>query len=199
MDNAVAAPVLPDVTDLVIWARKGDHAAYSKLVERYKDSLYRLAVRILGRPADAEDAVQEAFIKAYIQLDSYRSEYSFYTWVSTILTNTCYSALRARDWHVGSAPNQLLEGLRSVDAFGDPEAAALLRSRDEILQRALHALPEKYSRILLLRYWSDLSYQEVAEATDQSMGAVKTQIRRATLLLRDLLAGGHMDPALETS
>jgi RNA polymerase sigma-70 factor, ECF subfamily len=185
------------VAQLVRHAAKGDQRAYSQLVERYKDSLYRLALRILRRPADAEDAVQEAFIKAYVHLDSYQDTYSFYTWIAAILTNVCYSALRARDWHVGSMPDQLLLGLRSVDSLEAPEMAALVRSRDELLSRAIRALPEKYARILVLRYWSDLSYQEVADATSQSLGAVKTQLRRATILLRESLAPRRLDLAPE--
>jgi RNA polymerase sigma-70 factor (ECF subfamily) len=178
-------------------ARNGNHTAYTQIVERYKDSLYRLALRILKRPDDAEDAVQEAFIKAYIHLDSYSEAYRFYTWIAAILTNVCYSSLRARDWHVGAMPDQLLQGLRSMNHQEDPEMSALLRSRDELLKRAIGTLPEKYGRILVLRYWSDLSYQEVAEATNQSLGAVKTQLRRATILLRESLAHRRLDLAPE--
>jgi RNA polymerase sigma-70 factor (ECF subfamily) len=178
---------------LVALAAQGDHRAYGALVEFYKDSLYGLALRILRRPADAEDAVQEAFIKAYVHIDSYRDAYSFYTWISTILTNICYSTLRARDWHVAPMPDQLLRAIRVVDQKEDPEMAILLHSRDETIRRALEALPEKYHRILMLRYWSDLSYQEVADATGQTLGAVKTQIRRATILLREALGGRRPD------
>lgn len=184
---------------LVRLAVRGDHFAYSELVERYKDSLYRLATHILRRPADAEDAVQEAFIKAYVHLESYREEYSFYTWISTILTNFCYSTLRARDWQVAVMPDRLLQAIRVVDRLEDPETAALLVSRDEVLRHAIRGLPEKYSRILVLRYWSDLTYQEVADVTQQSLGAVKTQIHRATILLREALAGTRIDLVMDAS
>ena len=183
--------------ELVSQARRGDHAAYSQLVDRYKDSLYRLALRLMRRPTDAEDAVQEAFIKAYVHLDSFDDRYSFYTWLSTILSNLCYSTMRTRDWRVGTASDQVLYGLKSVDVGMHPEAAALLRSRDDLVRYAIMALPEKYARILVLRYWNDLSYQEVADLTNQSLGAVKTQIRRATMLLRETLAGQWSDLALD--
>ena len=193
MTLASTEEVRAETRRLVALAVQGDHRAYGRLVEFYKDSLYGLALRILRRPADAEDAVQEAFIKAYVHIDSYSDAYSFYTWISTILSNICYSTLRARDWRVAPMPDQLLQAIRVVDRKEDPEMAILLQSRDETLRRALEALPDKYRRILLLRYWSDLSYQEVADATDQTLGAVKTQIRRATLLLRQSLAGRHME------
>jgi RNA polymerase sigma-70 factor (ECF subfamily) len=186
-----------EVQDLVLRARAGDHVAYSTLVDRYKDSLFRLAFKILRRDADAEDAVQEAFIKAYVHLDSYDSHYSFYTWLSTILSNVCFSAMRARDWKLIPVSDQLLHGLRSADPALHPEASALVQSRDDLLRHAIVALPEKYARILILRYWSDLSYQEVATATDQSLGAVKTQIRRATSMLREALDGFQADLAPE--
>jgi RNA polymerase sigma-70 factor (ECF subfamily) len=186
-----------ETLELVGRARTGDQAAYSQLVDRYKESLYRLGLRILKRPSDAEDAVQEAFIKAYVHLDSFDDRYSFYTWIATILTNVCYSTMRARDWRVGTASDQVIYGLRTSDSAMHPEQAALLQSRDGLVRDAIMALPEKYARILILRYWNDLSYQEVAEATNQSLGAVKTQIRRATILLRDSLAVHRSDLAPE--
>ena len=188
-----------EVKLLVARARSGDHSAYSSLVNRYKESMFRLAFKLLRREADAEDAVQEAFIKAYVHLDSYDESYSFYTWISKILSNVCFSAMRARDWRVSPASDQLLQGLRVADPAMHPEAFALVQSRDDLLRRAISGLPEKYARILILRYWSDLSYQEVADATNQSLGAVKTQIRRATLMLREALDGFQGDLALGSS
>lgn len=181
------------VRHLVALAVGGDHHAYAELVERYKHSLFRLAIRILRRTDDAEDAVQEAFIKAYVHLESYRDSYAFYTWISAILTNICYSTLRARDWQVAPMSNQLVEAVRAVDPLDDPETAALVQSRDEVLRRAIAGLPEKYGRILVLRYLSELSYQEVADVTGQSLGAVKTQVRRATILLRETLLNAPVD------
>ncbi len=191
MTAASSDVVVPDIRGLVRLATNGDHAAYTRIVEHYKGSLYGAALRILKRPADAEDAVQEAFIKAYVHLDSYDERYSFYTWIVTILNNVCYSTLRARDWHVAPMPDTLLHVIRVVDRRDEPEMAALLKSRDEVLESAIHTLPEKYSRVLTLRYWSDLSYQEVADATGLTLATVKTQIHRATLLLREALAGTY--------
>lgn len=185
--------------ELVEGARRGDQQAYAALVEAHKQSLYHVALGILRSPSDAEDAVQEAFIKAYVHLDSYQESYRFFTWIAAILNNVCFSALRARDWHVAPMSDEMFSALRSSDYLGQPEDAALVRSRDELLKRAIVALPEKYATILLMRYWSDLSYQEVAEATDQSLGAVKTQLRRAKLLLKESLKQGLADLTLETA
>ncbi|HZT97866.1 MAG TPA: sigma-70 family RNA polymerase sigma factor [Chloroflexota bacterium] len=196
MSSPTTESARSEVRRLVSLATEGDHAAYARLVEHYRESLFGLALRILRRGPEAEDAVQEAFIKAYVHLDSYDDSYSFYTWISAILTNVCYSTLRARDWQVASMPDGLLRVMRAVDRREDPELSLLLASRNEVLRAALHALPEKYREVLTLRYWSDLSYQEVADATGLTLGAVKTQIRRATLMLRETLMG--MGPELLT-
>src|SRR6266516_7034649 len=81
---------------LIAAARQGDHAAYGELVERYQAAIYRLAYRILQRRADAEDAAQEAFVRAYVHLDSYNSRFRFYTWLAAITSHYCYRLLRQR-------------------------------------------------------------------------------------------------------
>ena len=91
---------LPGLSDeeLVGRAQRSDHAAYREMVERYKDAGYRVGLQILRHPSDAEDALQEAFIKAYVHLDSYNPKYRFYTWFSTIVRTVALSHLRARYW-----------------------------------------------------------------------------------------------------
>jgi RNA polymerase sigma-70 factor (ECF subfamily) len=168
--------------DLIRRARSADHAAYTEIVDRYKASGYRLALQLLQQPADAEDALQEAFIKAYVYLDSYSSKYRFYTWFSTIVRNVALSHLRARDWLVTPLSEDLLTPARTM-VEESPELAALASSRADIVREAVDVLPERYRRVLVLRYWHDLSYEEIASVTQQSLGAVKTQIRRAKILL----------------
>lgn len=159
----------------------------------HKDALYFMALGILKGPSDAEDAVQEAFIKAYVHIDSYQDRFRFSTWIAAILNNVCLSTLRARDWHVATMSDEVMSAVRSTDYLAQPERAALIKSRDELLNMAVSALPEKYASILLMRYWSDLSYQEVADATQQSLGAVKTQLRRAKHMLKESLEPGRAD------
>src|SRR5437588_2005535 len=94
--------------ELIERSRASDHAAYRELVNRYKNAGYRVALRILHHPSDAEDALQEAFIKAYVYLDSYRPEYRFYTWFSAIIRNVALSHLRARDWYVTPLDDEMV-------------------------------------------------------------------------------------------
>lgn len=168
--------------ELIARAKASDHGAYSEIVDRYKDSAYRLALQILRNPADAEDVLQEAFIKAYIYLDSYSPRYRFYTWFSTIVRNVALSHLKARDWLITPLSDELVLPVRSV-VQDSPELAALAASRADVVREAVSVLPERYRRVLVLRYWHDLTYEEIAAVTQQSLGAVKTQIHRAKALL----------------
>lgn len=172
---------LPD-DELILRARAADHAAYREIVDRYKDAAYRLALQILRHPSDAEDVLQEAFTKAYVYLDSYSTRYRFYTWFSTIVRNVALSHLKTRDWLVSPLSEETVLPVRSL-VEESPELAALAASRADMVREAVAVLPERYRRVLVLRYWHDLSYEEIAGVTQQSLGAVKTQIHRAKLLL----------------
>lgn len=168
--------------ELILLARKSDHAAYRELVNRYKDAGYRVALQVLRHPSDAEDALQEAFIKAYIYLYSYSPTYRFYTWFAAVVRNVALSHLKARDWFVLPLDEVMVLPVRSA-LEESPELAALASSRHEMVREAVNVLPERYRRVLVLRYWHDLSYDEIAGVTEQSLAAVKTQLFRAKALL----------------
>lgn len=171
--------------DLLAAARNGDHAAYADLVERYQAAVYRLALRILRRPADAEDATQETFVRAYIHLDSYNSRFRFYTWLSAITSHYCYRLLRQR--RVLSLPEEGRELESPAFVEESPEVSVLVRERDAEIHRVLAALPSRSRELLILRHWHSLSYEELAAATDQSLSAVKSQLHRARRQLARLL------------
>jgi RNA polymerase sigma-70 factor (ECF subfamily) len=180
----------PDL-ELIRRAREGDHASYREIVDRYKDAGYKVALQILRHSSDAEDALQEAFLKAYVYLDSYDSKYRFYTWFATIVRNVALSHLRARDWLILPLTDDMARPLRSK-VEESPELAALASNRAEIIREAVGVLPERYRRVLILRYWHDLSYGEIAGVTGQSLAAVKTQLHRAKALLADGLGGKEL-------
>jgi RNA polymerase sigma-70 factor (ECF subfamily) len=165
-------------------------------VDRYKDAGYRLALRVLRHPSDAEDALQEAFIKAYVYLDSYAPQYRFYTWFSTIVRNVSLSHLKARDFLVTSLSDEMVLPVRSA-VDDSPELAALASSRADVVRGAVTLLPERYRRVLVLRYWHDLSYDEIATVTQQSLAAVKTQIHRGKALLGEGLRVAEFGLATE--
>ncbi len=182
--------------DLIEAAKQGDHVAYRELVSRYQEAGYRVAVAILRDPTDAEDAVQEAFIKAYVYLRSYSAQYRFYTWFSTIVRNVALSHLKARDWFVSPIEDEFAVPVKQP-LEESPELAALASSRREIVRDAVNVLPKRYRNGLVLRYWHDLSYEEIAGVTEQSLSAVKTQIFRAKALLADSLRAPELELAFE--
>lgn len=167
---------LPDET-LIARARTGDHDAYALLVERYQAAIYRLALRILRREADAEDAAQEAFVRAYIHLDSFNYRFRFYTWIAAITSHYCYRLLRQRRTLRLPEDGHELRGAAFVE--DGPELVVLLRERDAEVHRLLAGLPQRSRDLLILRHWHALSYEEIAAATDQSLSAVKSQLHRA--------------------
>ncbi|HEX8918498.1 MAG TPA: RNA polymerase sigma factor [Chloroflexota bacterium] len=185
-----------DDRDLLERAKASDHSAYSVIVDRYKDAAYRLSLSILRHPSDAEDALQEAFTKAYIYLDSYSPEFRFYTWFSTIVRNVSLSHLRARDWLVTPLEEDTVLPVRSI-VEENPELALLASARADTVRTAVIGLPERYRRVLILRYWHELTYEEIATVTQQSLGAVKTQIRRAKQILGEFLRAPELGLALE--
>jgi RNA polymerase sigma-70 factor (ECF subfamily) len=183
-------------SELIERAKRGDHAAYHELVDRYKQAGYRVALQVLRHSSDAEDALQESLIKAYIYLHSYSPRYRFYTWFSVIVRNVALSHLRARDWLVSPLDDAMVLPLRTA-LEESPELAALASSRHEMVRDAVNQLPERYRRVLVLRYWNDLSYDEIAGVTQQSLAAVKTQLFRAKGLLAETLRTADVGFAAE--
>src|SRR5579884_564592 len=133
--------------ELIGRTRAGDRRAYGELVERYRAAVVRRAQAILRDPVAAEDAAQEAFVRAYAYLDSYDGKHRLYTWLARIVTNVCLSQLSGHQWQ--TLP---LEDALSVpsDALNeeDPELAALASERGRVLQQALAGLPAMYRDVL---------------------------------------------------
>jgi len=176
----------PSDSDLIERVRGGDRRAYGEIVNRYQAAIIRRAEQILRNPAAAEDAAQEAFVRAYSYLDSYDGKHRLYTWLARIVTNVCLSQLSSHQWQTLPIEDALSIPSDSTDEE-DPESVALASEQEAVLQRAIDGLPEKYRNVLILRYWHDLAYEEIATVTKQSLGAVKTRLHRARLLLADHL------------
>lgn len=186
-DEGDAGPMIePSDSDLIQRVRGGDRRAYGEIVTRYQAAIIRRAEQILHNSAAAEDAAQEAFVRAYSYLDSYDGKHRLYTWLARIVTNVCLSQLSSHQWQTLPLEEALSVPSDSGDDE-DPELAALVNEQEAVLQQAIDGLPEKYRNVLILRYWHDLAYEEIATVTKQSLGAVKTRLHRARLLLADHL------------
>lgn len=170
-------------------AARGDEAAFASLVEQYQGPVYNLAFRMLGNREDAEDAAQETFLRAYAQLSTYDPARKFSSWLLSIAAHHCIDQLRRRRF--AWLPIDFLDTVDWMWAGrNQPEQAALDgEDRDEV-RRLLLLLPAKYRLVLVLRYWYDLSYEEIARITKMSEAAVKTRLHRAREMLSEHLSDG---------
>ncbi|MBI4543229.1 MAG: RNA polymerase sigma factor [Gemmatimonadetes bacterium] len=161
----------------------GDIEAYAGLVARYRDRLGRCAVHLLGNPADAEDAVQEAFVRAYRALERCDAPERFGAWLFQILVNRCRTigAQRARRERVVTA-NEAALAEAEVAHPSDRQAWA------EAIRWALGRLPAEQREAFVLKHAEDLSYKEMAEVTGVGESALKMRVKRACETLRALLA-----------
>lgn len=165
-------------------AIQGDHIAFAQLVDRYKGPVYSLAYRMLGNASDAEDAAQEIFVRAYTKLATFDRTRKFSTWLLSIASNYCIDVLRRR--------RATLVDLDDV-AFAvptnepGPERKALDQEQRAAIGRAVTKLPETYRLVTILRYYHDLSYDEIEQATGLSEATIKTRLFRARRQLEALL------------
>ncbi len=185
MNETEMSPTVLAEALLIERARQGDHAAYGVLVDRYSPLLMRVTQRLLHDPAQAEDACQDAFLRAYTHLETYNPTYRFSTWLRAIATHHCLHLLTRRNWEYTGTDHLTVSSAAFLD--DDPELKVLLEEQAEGLRQAVADLPMRYRRALVLRHWHDLSYVEIATATGQSLGAVKTQLRRARVMLAQSL------------
>lgn len=175
-----------DDAELVQRARRGDVRAYEELVQRYQAIAQRTAYLIAGSTSEAEDAVQEAFVKAYYALDRFRHEAPFRPWLLKIVANEARNRLRKAGRQAGLVL-RASEVRPSGDAAPSPEAAALELEQQQALVAAMNELREKDRTALGLRFFMDLSEEEMAAAMGCAKGTVKSRVSRALDRLRKQL------------
>jgi len=183
--DGVEGRPLEDV-DLIARARDGDVRAYGDLVERYRDIAFRTAYLITRSAADAEDAAQEAFVKAYYALGRFRTQSPFRPWILRIVANEARNRVRSVRRRERLAL-RVAEDRPSGGAAPSPEAAALDRERDEALLTAMAQLSEPDRQIITCRYLLDLSEAETADTLGIRRGTVKSRLSRALGRLRQVL------------
>jgi RNA polymerase sigma factor (sigma-70 family) len=179
-------------TELVERARRGEVVAYEELVRRYQDVAVRTAHLVSGGADDAEDAVQDAFVKAYRALDRFRAGSPFRPWLLRIVANEARNRRRSANRRSGLAL-RAIEDRPSSDAAPSPEAAVLVQERRTALLAALAGLRDDDREVVMARYLLDLSESEAAEMLGIPRGTVKSRLSRALGRLRERLA----DPASE--
>ncbi len=178
-------------------AKKGDHAAFAQIVQAYQRPVYNLCYRMLSDPEEAEDATQEAFLRAYTNLHRYDSQRKFVNWMLSIASNHCIDRLRKRrvTW-VSFEDTPLVEQL-STKTEG-PQRRAERSEEAAELQQWIDKLPPNYRTPLVLLYWYELSYEEIAETLKLSVPAVKSRLHRARKRVAELMIAANAAPQSAT-
>jgi RNA polymerase sigma factor (sigma-70 family) len=174
--------------DLLDSARKGDLASFNELVVQHQRQVYAVCLRMLGQPAAAEDAAQEAFLAAWRNLGGLRGD-RFGAWLLRIAANVCTDELRRRKRRPGvSLEDSVEEGhFQPADPAPLPEASALTAELRQLIDREILALPLEQRLVVVLSDIEGLDYQEIAEVTRSSLGTVKSRLSRARAHLRQAL------------
>src|SRR5882762_11090721 len=189
-------PLTTREQDLISRVQRGEHESFYELVKPYERRVYAAALAILRNEADAEDAAQEAMLKAFANIRQFRAEARFSTWLIQITVNEALMRRRRERTVVmeGIDAHKDEEGEYAPRDFADwREIPSEALERKEVRQRlaqALATLDRKYREVFVLRDMEHLNIQETAEALGISTASVKTRLLRARLMLRDLLAGG---------
>ena len=172
-----------------IWlaqAQAGDDGAFAHIVEAYQRPVFSLCYRMLGNTGDAEDAAQEAFLRAYRHLNRYDPNRSFATWLLSIASHYCIDRLRKKRLPTFSIDNEDYDWWQPPDPGPTPEAAMVMDEKQLRIRELLDVLVPKDRAAVFLHYWYDYSYEEIAESLAISVSAVKSRLYRA----RRSLAGG---------
>ena len=169
---------------LVERAQRGDKRAFELLVAKYQRKLGRLLSRMVRDPAEVEDVTQEAFIKAYRALPSFRGDSAFYTWLYRIAINTAKNALvsnrrRPVDFDLDLQDPEQYDRHARLKEGDTPEGVLLTEEIRSVVEKAMEQLPEDLRTAIVLRELEGLSYEEIAEAMDCPVGTVRSRIFRA--------------------
>jgi RNA polymerase sigma factor (sigma-70 family) len=174
--------------ELVKQALNGNDSAYTELMNRYKKKVEIIVSRLVKKEFDVEDLVQEIFTKAFTSLSTFKSEFSFSTWLYKIATNHCIDHIRKRKISTYSLDEELELEEDTVhreipDWSKTPDYELLRKEKNEIIHQAINSLPEHYRKVIILRHFEDKSYEEIAKELKLPIGTVKVHLFRARELL----------------
>lgn len=172
------ATVEMDDRDLIASAQQGDRQAFTELVSRHQNSIVSLTYRMCGDLHLAEDAAQEAFVRVWQNLDSYKPQYAFRSWLYRIAANAALDSLRRE------RPTTELDSVSLADPATSPERSAEENQRAAHVRRAIAQLSEPLRIVLILREYQELTYQEIADALDIPIGTVMSRLNTARVQLR---------------
>jgi RNA polymerase sigma-70 factor (ECF subfamily) len=163
-------------------AQQGDSTAFMYLVNAYQRPVYNLCYRMLGDVTEAEDAAQETFLRAYTKLHTYYHDRKFSSWLLSIASHYCIDRLRRRRYQMVSWDD--LPPWRWLPTTEpEPEEVTLTHEAHDDLRQLLNALPEDYRAAVVLRYWYEMPYDEIADTLETSVSAIKSRLFRARQMM----------------
>jgi RNA polymerase sigma-70 factor (ECF subfamily) len=187
---------------LVDLAINGDQRAYAELLERYRDAIYFMLLKMVNNKSDAEDLTIEAFGKAFKSIHQYTPNFAFSTWLFKIATNNCIDFIRKRKGNLISIDqtSEDVEGVTSTPATNlqastlDPEEHLIKEQNIKLIQTLVSKLKPRYRNLIELRYFKEYSYEEISEELSLPLGTVKAQLFRARELLFNILKNSPHNP-----
>jgi len=180
---------------LVEKAKNEDQKAYAELLKRYRRPVYHLVLKMVRNQEDAEDLTIEAFAKAFRNLPKFNPEYTFSTWLFRIATNNCIDFIRKKKLNTTSIDTTFQDDggddvrMEIKDKDLNPQDAAIREQKITLVRTIVTRLPVKYQVLVKLRYFDELSYEEIAGEINAPLGTVKAQLHRARELLFDIVKG----------
>lgn len=178
--------------NLVISAKEGSQKAYAELMQRYKDSIYFMVLKMVNNKDDAMDLTVSTFAKAFENLEKYKPDFAFSTWLFRIATNSSIDFIRKKRILTTSIDSYVSEeGEERILEFKsdilNPEEFSIKKQQAEQLKEIIDKLPARYKNLMILRYFDEQSYEEIAMQLDLPLGTVKAQLFRARDLLSNIL------------
>lgn len=191
--------------ELVLKAIQNDQKAYATLMERYRNSIFHMMLKMVSNREDADDLTLEAFGKAFNKLPSYVPRYAFSTWLFKIAINNCIDHIRKKRLHLLSIDDPIEHGsdhdyssnIRSGAL--DPEERFIRQQRVMLMRKVLTKLSDKYRLMIQLRFFEELSYDEIAVELNIPLGTVKAQLFRAKEILYNILQSPGAQAYLDTN
>lgn len=185
---------------LVQLAMKGDQKAYAELLDRYRDSIYFMLLKMVNNRDDADDLTIEAFGKAFKRLDQYTPDFAFSTWLFKIASNNCIDFIRKRKQNTISIDIRYKDdegGEMTMDIKANvlnPEEKAIKKQKIKLMHEVVQKLKPRYRSLVEMRYFKEMSYEEISQELDLPLGTVKAQLFRAREFLAEILkhSGGSI-------
>ncbi|HEX9649914.1 MAG TPA: sigma-70 family RNA polymerase sigma factor [Cyclobacteriaceae bacterium] len=174
-----------------------DQQAFAELLHRYRKPVYHMILRMVRNIDDAEDLTIEAFAKAFKNLHRFKKDFTFSTWLFRIATNNSIDFIRKKKLETTSLDTSYTDdngeavSMDVEDKGLNPQEEAIKSQKVELMQMFVTKLPAKYQRLVRLRYFDELSYEEIAKELDAPLGTVKAQLHRARELMYDLVKGSE--------